>query len=164
MKTQGMVSESNMDKSEPSCRVCLSSEKQLIEEKVSLYNEVVCDCKGTSGAICHRCIERLVLVYHEKHCLHCMKNYRNIEFIYNFRWFEIMSKCVDELIGLYVILRWLAFCLIVVLKNIKISYMFFLLVLHYNGQSTPEVIAIRVNARKGFWAELWTKIRRKLGF
>ena len=41
------------------CRVCLNKQTELIEENIPFYQNIVCECKGTVGGICHQCLELL---------------------------------------------------------------------------------------------------------
>ena len=162
--TRRAVTQKTVEK--PFCRVCLSTVDQLKEESISLYNEVVCNCKGTTGAICHKCIERLIIVYKENYCLHCMKYYRNIQIIYSCHYVEALSLCVAPIIRVYIGLRFGLLALIAALNNVKTTYMISMMLEHLIMQKKmqSEVIAIRVFDGKGFWGSVWAKIGYKLGF
>ncbi|XP_054156989.1 uncharacterized protein LOC128955349 [Oppia nitens] len=142
----------NLD-NEDKCRVCYGTRDQLDRQNTPLYVDIVCDCKGSMGAICHQCLQRLVLNYHEEHCMHCRQRYSNVEIIYERQAIEILCQLIHKFIVRYVLLRAIIFAVIAIYLNMRLTILV-CMVLAYLGfrrRSQPEPKAIRVVQQPTGW-------------
>ena len=145
-----------------SCRICSATEDELMEDKCELYTELVCDCKGSIGSICHRCLQELLAVYRLKYCTTCRQHYRNCELIVREQssWIDNalqiliilqIASCALRVFGHFVVFSWNNMS-----TTLLVTLMAFNLVI--TRKQVPNIIGIRVFTS----ICLWTRVRLAL--
>ena len=79
----------------PICRICLSTDRELQQQNIEFFKNRVCNCRGTTGGICHTCLEREIIIFNKWKCITCEQKYKHIEKICNNRWLD-PGRCVSQ--------------------------------------------------------------------
>ena len=117
--------------------------------------DIVCNCRGTTGGICHTCLEREIIVFDKWQCMICEQNYKNIEIICNNRWLDLITNILSGLVVLYFLFVTLPTALIELVLSIitrgKVTIdLVFIVIMGLLGNYDE----LRIDCWQIFWYEL----------
>ena len=85
----------------PFCRICLSTDRELQQQNIELFMDIVCNCRGTTGGIFHTCLEREIIIFNKWKCITCEQKYKHIEKICNNRWLDLIANILCISVTIY---------------------------------------------------------------